>query len=796
MGIRYILFIVFAILIFLVNALVVPRFFPAPPAPRQVAQREAVKPVQGDEKQPLPGPNQLSERAERPNVAQAEANPAVGPASEQKPGAKTVKPAVFPAKWATLGSLDPKSPYRMLVTLTSRGAAVERIELNSPNYRDMEDRSGYLGHLSGNDEQPGAEAVVRVVGPGTPAAKAGLQSGDLIEAVNGKPVSGFPALRRLLADMEPGQTVILDVVREGKSLKLPVTLEWRPMEVVRPENDDPLSLLTTLHRIDDFVLPPEDTKAAPEGNQRNEKLFQELEGVDLRSANWEVVQDPAPSPDRVSFRRELPRWGLRITKTYRLAKDGSPEAGGPQYGAAYHLVFEIKIENASAEPHLVAYQLDGPTGLPTEGAWYASKVGPGWGAYGLRDVAVDFEGSTPNLYSCQNIAAHKTELWTGAPLRFIGVDAQYFSTILIPQRATPEETWFALSRPLRVGAVDPQWTKMTDVSFRAVSTTHKLAPNEVIENRFTIFAGPKQPALLAQYGLEGIVYYGWFWWVAIPMQWVLHFFHNYLVFNYGLAIILLTVVVRAAMFPISRKQAANARKMQELQPELKKIAEKYKKDLEGRTRAQQELFKKHNYHPLAGCWVIFLQLPIFVGLYRALMVDVELRQAPLISASIRWASNLAAPDMLFDWSHFWSGLGWEWFNRGQGMFALGPYFNILPIIAVALMILQQKMIMPPPADEQAALQQKMMNFMMVFFGVMFYRVASGLCLYFIATSLWSFAERKLLPPTTAPAQSASSSPKAAETRSSPLSRLIPQKPSNGSDRAAQDTPKKKRRPRK
>src|SRR5207248_1007134 len=89
------------------------------------------------------------------------------------------------------------------------------------------------------------------------------------------------------------------------------------------------------------------------------------------------------------------------------------------------------------------------------------------------------------------------------------------------------------------------------------------------------------------------------------------------------------------------------------------------------------------------------------------------------------------------WISSWKDYGWFLY--------LGPYFNLLPVIAVALMILQQKYTMPPAADEQAEMQQKMMKYMMVFFGLMFYKVAAGLCLYFIASSLWGFAERKLLP---------------------------------------------------
>jgi YidC/Oxa1 family membrane protein insertase len=88
----------------------------------------------------------------------------------------------------------------------------------------------------------------------------------------------------------------------------------------------------------------------------------------------------------------------------------------------------------------------------------------------------------------------------------------------------------------------------------------------------------------------------------------------------------------------------------------------------------------------------------------------------------------------------------QYINSGmEGLFSLGPYLNLLPLLSVVLIIMQQKMFMPPPADEQAAMQQKIMQYMMVFMGVMFYKVASGLCIYFIVQSLWGFVERKFLP---------------------------------------------------
>jgi YidC/Oxa1 family membrane protein insertase len=166
-------------------------------------------------------------------------------------------------------------------------------------------------------------------------------------------------------------------------------------------------------------------------------------------------------------------------------------------------------------------------------------------------------------------------------------------------------------------------------------------------------------------------------------------------------------------------------------------------------RAQQDLFRQHNYHPLGGCLLAFVQLPIFVGLYRSLSVDASLRQAPLFTESIRWASNLAAPDMFWNWSSLMP----EFINQGTGFFGLGPYLNILPLFTIGLFIWQQKMFMPPAADEQAALQQKMMQYMMIFMGLLFFKVASGLCVYFIASSIWGITERKLLPKAKPPGQS-------------------------------------------
>jgi YidC/Oxa1 family membrane protein insertase len=715
-----------------------------PPAQPPVAAAKPGAAAKGKDAEKVP-PAVMAEKAEKPEKApapQLKSQPeAVAKAGDK---ADESQPPL-PEQWIALGSANPKDPYRMLVTLSNRGAAVVRVELNSPNYWDQDDRSGYLGHLFIDAGRGTGGARVDVVGPGTPAASGGLRPADVVKQIERRPVRNGEDLEEALAKLEPQQPVTLTVVRGGKELTLgPIVLRRRPMEVLGPENndpqlrwpggalrresDDPLSLLTTLDQVDDQKLKDEGTFA---------DNGQELPGVKMRTGTWKLVE---ADQEKAAFRMELPGYGLEVTKTYRLEKVPEASLGDANF-KAYHLVLDVSIRNIDkhAKVHRIAYRLDGPTGLPTEGYWYANKVGRSWSA-GLRDVVVSFNGQTPSMIGCPTIADDKINYWRGEPLSYIGVDAQYFSSVIIPQSADSKEVLFSQSQPLRVGPVDRQWTRLTDTSVRLISTEHEIKPKESLSSRFVVFAGPKKPAILEQYGLDALVYYGWFEYIAIPLVWLLHLF--YAIFhNYGIAIILLTVLVRGVMFPFSRHQAQSAQKMAELQPEIKRIQEKHKGNVEARTKAQQDLFRKHNYNPLGGCLPVLIQLPIFVALYRSLMVDVGLRQAPLITYAIRWCSNLAAPDMLFDWSGFMP----DFITHGSGMLGLGPYFNILPLVTIFLFLWQQKKMMPPPADEQAAMQQKVMQYMMIFMGVMFFKVASGLCLYFIASSLWGIAERKFLP---------------------------------------------------
>ena len=717
---RFVLFFVLAVLLTFGYSYVMHVVNPPPP-------RGAVATKPGSDAKPANDKKPASADQPKPAATSTATTQAAAPGAGQtasaKPATAAAIEAAVPEQFATLGSLDPNSPYRMLATFTNRGAAVVRIELNGPQFRDLDDRGGYLGHLVMEKNLLDAVCRLDIVGAGSPAAKAGLRVGDVIEKLNGTAVHNGAGLVQALRGVRPGRKITLDILRDGRREQLKdVELMRRPLELTRPEATDPLSFLLTLSQIGDEKL-----------GEAEKKLIdptREFPGANLRTGTWKMEQ----GDDRVVFRRALPKWNLEVTKTYRLARAPEAQAANSDH-RDFHLTLEVGVRNLGGAAQRVAYQLDGPTGLPTEGYWYASKaVGD------FRDCVVSFNGQKASRVGSTAIADDKIPApWEGELVSYIGVDAQYFAVTMAPQQEDPQKPLVARSQPIRVGEKNAEWPKLVDVSCRVTSHPVVVEPGAQFSHTYEVFAGPKRPDLVEAYHLTGLLDYGWLDFIVVPMLKALHAFYA-VVRNYGLAIIMLTVLVRLCLFPLSRKQALGAQKMQQIQPELKKIQEKHKKDPESLRKAQMELFRKHNYHPLSGCLPIFIQLPIFIGLYRSLTVDVELRQAPLISESIRWCSDLAAPDMLFDWSGFMP----HFISSGVGLFGLGPYFNLLPILTIVLFLGQQKLMMPPPADEQAAMQQKVMKYMMVFMGLMFFKVASGLCVYFIASSLWGLAEQKFL----------------------------------------------------
>ena len=473
----------------------------------------------------------------------------------------------------------------------------------------------------------------------------------------------------------------------------------------------------------------------------------------LDSVVWDVVKDDqgrirrpisvnVPGTDKtvegqsVVFRTKSPS-GVVVTKTFRLGKgiDG--------------LEMDLKFESPDHERKVV-YNLLGAHGIPIEGEWYTGT---------FRDLIFgQLNGSTtvPITYSAYDIAKSpdKPIENTALPLRYAGVENQYFATLIepYPPPTGPEDRWD--NRAIAVAHRDEKDLKKSDVAVRITSRPITVGPARAVVHTYRLFTGPKTEEALRPYGAEDLASYRKAGWFGIPgapslARYVItptlaftygltlrvsQFFHG-TKGNYGIAIILLTVLVRGLMFPLGRKQALAAKKMQELQPLLKELQGKYKDDKERQAKEQFALYKRHGVNPVAGCLPALIQLPIFVGLWQALNTSVPLRHATFL-----WIRDLAAPDMMF---HFPFEVPF-----------LGEWFNVLPFVVVSLMLFQTKLFSPPATSPETEAQQKMMKYMMVFMGVMFYKVPSGLGLYFITSSLWAIGERLLLPKVTHPRPSA------------------------------------------
>ena len=465
--------------------------------------------------------------------------------------------------------------------------------------------------------------------------------------------------------------------------------------------------------------------------------------LSLETIDWEVISSDA---GHATFAFESPDHKLRVEKSYTVnrvefAPDEMKEALATN-AAGFTIELELKVTNLSGAATPVVYEIQGPVGVILENAEHTRKY---------RDIKIEFLGedddvtlgakAVASLGEKMGVGTNETkirealkqaEAWTGA-FRYAGVDVQFFAALVAPLDGRTEQErianrWIDRTYPVMIQE-DRIDVNMSDISFRMVSTEQELAAKggaDSVTHKYAFFVGPKRAKLLDPEPMKAdqVLDYGsWFGFIARGMHYMLDTFYGWGM-PYFLAIICLTVLVRGFMFPLSRKQAISAAKMKDLQPKLNELKLKYGDDKEKFAKAQMELWRKNNINPLGGCVPLFFQFPVFIALYTCLNTAVDLRLS-----SFLWIENLAAPDALM---------------RMPKLPFLGSDFNLLPCITVVLFLVQQKMFMPPPADEQAAAQQKMMNFMTVFMGVMFWHVPAGLCIYFIASSVWGIAERKLL----------------------------------------------------
>ena len=288
-------------------------------------------------------------------------------------------------------------------------------------------------------------------------------------------------------------------------------------------------------------------------------------------------------------------------------------------------------------------------------------------------------------------------------LQWGGVMNNYFMAVVAPESAT--------NITLKARIQDGFWGVLLEQGDITVQPGSETSVNTLW------WYGAKDRDLLANApaNLEDSVYLGWFSLIAKPLLYLLVFFHGF-VGNWGVAIILLTFCIRVLFFPLSQKSYKSMEKMKQLQPQMQKLKEKHGNDREAMNREVMQLYKTYGANPASGCLPILVQLPVFVGLYNALMNSVELRHAVFIPTlpftDLVWLADLSARDPLY----------------------------ISPILMGATMFLQQKL--SPPMGEP--IQQKIMMALPIVFTVMFLNFPSGLVIYWFFNNLLSIAQQWLI----------------------------------------------------
>ncbi len=319
---------------------------------------------------------------------------------------------------------------------------------------------------------------------------------------------------------------------------------------------------------------------------------------------------------------------------------------------------------------------------------------------GAKHATKDPEERDRQLLYFTNNSIERVPLASEIPLRevatsikFIGVQSRYFLFTLVND--SPIEAK-ALVQPTTVGG------GRVNLVYPIVSNTVSIP--------LKAYFGPKELPLLRSVDptLDHAVDFGWFTPIAYPLLSILRWFHQF-VNNYGLAIILLTVMLKLITYPLTYKSMKSMKQMARLQPELQKLRERYENDKEAQNRAVLEFMRSNGYNPAAGCLPMLIQMPIFFALYRVLYSSIELYHAPFAF----WIKDLSAHDPLY----------------------------VTPVLMSLTMFMQQKL---SPSTATDPVQQKMLMLMPLIFGAFMLSLPSGLTLYMLVNALVSIIQQLIM----------------------------------------------------
>ncbi len=419
----------------------------------------------------------------------------------------------------------------------------------------------------------------------------------------------------------------------------------------------------------------------------------EIEGLELLTGKDAFRMDVSDDGHRVRLSRDT-SYGLRFVRTIEMAD-------------TYLLRVSDRFDNTGSTARGLSYGLKIGSMQPLAGATSTYGLLPlGVDALGLKGV--EYWGRKFDGWFKQSSA--KTVRQTiDDPAEWLTVKNKYFLQTLFPRDGIERYTIFA-SREGQTRIPEETWAV-------AQFPDMQLAPGSSYVRDMNFYIGPKKYSELKKLGfyVEDVMELGWLKPISVVLLHGLNFFHDRVwPYNYGLAIMLLTVIIRVVFWPLTHKGTESMRRMQELGPLFKEVQEKFKDDPQKRQEAVMALYKEHKVNPIGGCLPMLIQIPVFIGLFYVLRSAIELR-----FASFLWINDLSEQEAIFDFGFTLPLLGWD-------------AFNILPILMAATMFWQQKLTPMTPAGgdpRQQQMHQTMMRIMPLMMLFLLYKFASGLALY-------------------------------------------------------------------
>lgn len=414
-----------------------------------------------------------------------------------------------------------------------------------------------------------------------------------------------------------------------------------------------------------------------------------LSGAVFDAATETSTINVTNGPERLAF-----QWrstdGVTILKTYTF----SPET--------YEMGLEIKVRNLSLQAiddNLTISLINSLKGAPKS-------------RYAFSGPAALIDGELEEIKT-KKIASQ--DRYTGR-IGWVAYEDQYFVSAIVPK----EDREAALRLTISDGVLETSY----------IDPSGPVPPKTERTYQYRLYFGPKSLEALGsvEADLAKIVDFGFFDIIAKPLLHAMNFMYGF-VPNYGIVIIIITILVKILFWPLSNKSYQSMSQMKKLQPKMAEIRAKYKNDKKMMNQEIMNLYKLYKINPLGGCLPMVLQIPVFFAFYKMLYQAIELRHAPFFL----WINDLSAPDRLFS------------FNFKIPLMAPPYGIPVLTIIMGASMFIQQKM-SPPPGDPT---QARMMMLMPIFFTVIFINFPSGLVLYWLVNNILSMVQQNYVTKKTA-----------------------------------------------